>query len=81
MTHNPVDGVKRPPVDSYKGKIPALGDAQARQLLDFPSSDSLKDKRDRAVLSTLLYHALRRGELPIQSCISLFLSFLFLLSF
>ena len=63
VTHNPVDGVKRPPVDSYKGKTPALGDAQARKLLDFPAGESLKDKRDRAILSTLLYHALRRGEL------------------
>ncbi len=63
VTHNPVDGVKRPPVDSYKGKTPALGDAQARQLLDVPAGDSLKDKRDRAILSTLLYHALRREEL------------------
>lgn len=63
VTHNPVDGVKRPPVDSYKGKTPALGDAQARQLLDFPAGDSLKDKRDRALLATLLYHGLRREEL------------------
>lgn len=63
VTQNPVDGVKRPPVDSYKGKTPALGDAQARKLLDFPAGDTLKDKRDRAILSTLLYHALRREEL------------------
>lgn len=63
VTHNPVDGVKRPPVDSYKGKTPALGDAQARQLLDFPAGESLKDKRDRALLATLLYHGLRREEL------------------
>lgn len=63
VTHNPVDGVKRPPVDSYKGKTPALGDAQARQLLDVPAGTSLKDKRDRALLATLLYHGLRREEL------------------
>ncbi len=63
VTHNPVDGVKRPPVDSYKGKTPALGDAQARQLLDFPAGNSLKEKRDRALLATLLYHGLRRSEL------------------
>ncbi|NGZ96217.1 MAG: integrase [Nitrospira sp. WS110] len=63
VTHNPVDGVKRPPVDSYKGKTPALGDAQARQLLDLPAGESLKDKRDRALLATLLYHGLRREEL------------------
>lgn len=34
VTHNPVKGVKRPPVESYEGKTPALGDHQARQLLD-----------------------------------------------
>ena len=26
VTHNPVNGVKRPRVDSYEGKTPALGD-------------------------------------------------------
>lgn len=63
VTHNPVDGVKRPPVDSYKGKTPALGDDQARRLLEFPAGELLKDKRDRALLATLLYHGLRRSEL------------------
>jgi integrase/recombinase XerD len=60
---NPVKGVKRPPVDSYEGKTPALGDHQARALLNAPDSQSLKGKRDRAILSTLLYHGLRREEL------------------
>ena len=63
VTHNPVKGVKRPPVESYEGKTPALGDHQARALLDAPVGDSLKSKRDRALLATLLYHALRREEL------------------
>ena len=63
VTHNPVKGVKRPVVDSYEGKTPALGDTQARQLLDAPPADTLKGKRDRAILSVLLYHALRREEL------------------
>jgi integrase/recombinase XerD len=63
VTHNPVKGVKRPTVDSYEGKTPALGDAQARQLLAAPPADTLKGKRDRAILSVLLYHALRREEL------------------
>ncbi|MEI6318799.1 MAG: tyrosine-type recombinase/integrase [Pseudomonadota bacterium] len=63
VTHNPVKGVKRPPVESYEGKTPALGDHQARLLLDAPPADSLKGKRDRALLATLLYHALRRDEL------------------
>jgi site-specific recombinase XerD len=63
VTHNPVKGIKRPAVDSNEGKTPALGDHQARGLLDAPDSDSLKGKRDRALLATLLYHALRRDEL------------------
>lgn len=63
VTHNPVKGVKRPKVESYEGKTPALGDGQVRQLLDAPPSDTLKGKRDRAILSVLLYHALRREEL------------------
>ena len=63
VTHNPVKGVKRPPVESYEGKTPALGDHQARALLEAPDAISLKGKRDRAILATLLYHALRREEL------------------
>ena len=63
VTHNPVKGVKRPVVETYEGKTPALGDHQARSLLDAPEGASLKGKRDRAMLATLLYHALRREEL------------------
>jgi site-specific recombinase XerD len=63
VTHNPVKGVKRPRAESGEGKTPAIGDHQARDLLAAPAEDSIKDKRDRAILSTLLYHALRREEL------------------
>ena len=63
VTHNPVKGVKRPVVESYEGKTPALGDHQARKLLNAPEGDSVKARRDRAILATLLYHALRREEL------------------
>lgn len=63
VTHNPIKGVKRPPVEGYEGKTPALGDHQARELLDAPDDISLKGKRDRAILAMLLYHALRRDEL------------------
>jgi site-specific recombinase XerD len=63
VTHNPVKGVKRPKVESYEGKTPALGDGQARALLDAPGSETLKGRRDRAILSVLLYHGLRREEL------------------
>lgn len=63
VTHNPVKGVKRPKNDSHEGRTPALGDHQARLLLAAPVGDTLKAKRDRAILATLLYHALRRDEL------------------
>ena len=63
ITHNPVKGVKRPKVETYEGKTPALGDHQARALLIAPPDDTLKGKRDRAILSVLLFHALRREEL------------------
>jgi integrase/recombinase XerD len=60
---NPVDGVKRPMANGNEGSTPALGDAQARKLLNAPSEKTLKGKRDRAILATLLYHGLRREEL------------------
>ena len=50
MTHNPVKGVKRPKVETYEGKTPAIGDYQARELLNAPNSGTLKGKRDRAML-------------------------------
>jgi integrase/recombinase XerD len=58
-----VDGVKRPAAISNEGSTPALGDAQARRLLEAPPADTLKGVRDRAILATLLYHGIRREEL------------------
>lgn len=63
VEQNPVKGVKRPKVDTYEGKTPALGDHQARELLDAPDTSKLKGVRDRAILSVFLFHALRREEL------------------
>jgi integrase/recombinase XerD len=63
VTHNPVKGVERPKTESGEGKTPAIGDHQARELLAAPDKDTIKSKRDRAILSTLLFHALRREEL------------------
>ncbi len=63
VTHNPVKGVERPKTESGEGKTPALGDHQARKMLDAPQAETIKSKRDRAILSTLLFHALRREEL------------------
>jgi len=60
---NPVDGVKRPRLDSQEGKTPAIGDHQARALLEAPDASTLAGLRDRAMLATLLYHGLRRAEL------------------
>lgn len=62
---NPVHGVKRPRIESNEGKTPALGDHQAKQLLEAPSPATLLGQRDRAVLAVLLYHGLRREEAAI----------------
>jgi integrase len=48
--------MKRPKVESYEGKTPALGDGQAMRR-------GPTGRRDRAILSVLLYHGLRREEL------------------
>jgi site-specific recombinase XerD len=59
---NPVHGVKRPRIESNEGKTPALGDDQAKRLLEAPDADTLKGLRDQAILAVLLYHGLRREE-------------------
>ncbi|HDS1679030.1 TPA: tyrosine-type recombinase/integrase [Pseudomonas putida] len=59
---NPVHGVKRPKIETNEGKTPALGDYQAKALLDAPDPQTLIGLRDRAVLSVLLYLGLRREE-------------------
>jgi hypothetical protein len=42
VTHNPVKGVERPKTESGEGKTPALGDHQARKLLEAPQDDTIK---------------------------------------
>ena len=63
VENNPVAGVKRPGEGANEGKTPALSDDQARMLLQAPKGDGLKQVRDRAILATYLFHALRRTEL------------------
>jgi site-specific recombinase XerD len=63
VNHNPVWGVKRPKIETGEGKTPALSNSQARALLEAPPSDSLKGKRDRAILAVFLHHGLRCAEL------------------
>jgi len=60
---NPVNGIKRPRHESNCGKTPAISDPQASALLAAPNSSTLIGKRDKAILSVLLFHALRREEL------------------
>jgi integrase/recombinase XerD len=43
-----VDGVKRPMANGNEGSTPAMGDAQARKLLEALAKDTLKGVRDRA---------------------------------
>lgn len=62
---NPVHGVKRPKIETNEGKTPALGDHQAKALLDAPGVSTLKGMRDRAILAVLLYHGLRREEAAV----------------
>ncbi|NET37254.1 MAG: tyrosine-type recombinase/integrase [Cyanothece sp. SIO1E1] len=63
INENPVSGVKRPKSSASEGSTPAASDDQIRALLAAPSEETLKGKRDRAILSTLAYHGLRREEL------------------
>ena len=60
---NPADGVKRPNQGANEGKSAALGDEEAKAILEAPAADTVKGLRDRAILSVLLFHGLRRAEL------------------
>ena len=60
---NPADGVKRPSAGANEGKSPALSYERAKALLTAPVGETLKAMRDRAILSALLFHGLRRAEL------------------
>ena len=63
VSYNPADGVRRPSEGLNEGKSAALGDDQAKAILEAPPATTLKGLRDRAILSVLLFHGLRRAEL------------------
>jgi len=46
-----------------EGVTQSISSAQAKDLLEAPDPKTLKGKRDRAILATFLFHALRRSEL------------------
>jgi site-specific recombinase XerD len=60
---NVVQGVQRPKLTTTEGATSIISDHQAKDILDAPDPGTLKGKRDRAILATFLFHALRRAEL------------------
>lgn len=63
VADNPVNGVRRPKAPAGEGLTPRISDEQAKRLIEAPSPTTLKGRRDRAILATLLFHGLRRAEL------------------
>jgi integrase/recombinase XerD len=61
-----VDRVERSTATGNERSTPALGDTQARRLLEAPALNTLKGVRERAILATLLYHGMRREELCLR---------------
>src|SRR5262249_51854048 len=60
MPGNPVAGLERP--ECCRPALKTLSRDEVRRLLDLPQGDELKEKRDRALLSLLFYHGLRRAQ-------------------
>ena len=60
---NVVQGVERPKLTTSEGATAIISGNQANDLLDAPNPKTLKGKRDRAIIATFLFHALRRSEL------------------
>jgi integrase/recombinase XerD len=60
---NVVLGVERPKLTANEGATQSISDRQAKELLEAPDPKTIKGKRDRAILATFLFHALRRSEL------------------
>jgi len=60
---NVVLGVERPKLTANEGATQSISDRQAKDLLEAPDPKTIKGKRDRAILATFLFHALRRSEL------------------
>ncbi len=59
---NPALDVERPKLTANEGETAIISNDQARDLINAPDPATIKGKRDRAILETFLYHALRRSE-------------------
>jgi hypothetical protein len=59
-----VKGVKRPKVESYEGKTPALGDGQAQALLDAPGAETRSRGGAIGLSSDEPWKVEDRGEKP-----------------
>jgi len=62
LKDNPCKNITRPKVQSNIGKSDQISRIQARDLLVAPPSDSIAGLRDRAIIATFLFFALRRSE-------------------
>ena len=67
VTHNPVKGVERPRTESGEGKTPAIGDHQARKLLDAPAGRHDQEQaRPRHPVHAAVPRAAARGAVQAQ---------------
>jgi putative transposase len=66
VSHNPVKGAKRPKATAAKARPRRSATTTARELTAAPGEETVREKRDRAILSTLLYHALRREGITLN---------------
>ena len=62
-SRNPVVDVARPAISREEGSTAAFSKAQARKLLDAPSTDTVPGLRDRAILAVGLQVGFRRAEI------------------
>jgi len=60
---NPSIGVQRPKLTANKGVTPAMNRLTVKDFLDSPFDETIKGLRDRAIIATLFYEGVRRGEI------------------
>jgi len=63
VTQNPVRDVERPPAAIREGRTACFSPGEARKILDFPPTNTIRGLRDRAILSVGLQVGARRSEI------------------